>query len=75
MMEKLSALRNEMSHLWGGIFVLGGGVSTIVLTANKGILQIFFCVVGILLVLVFANAYLAKRIAIESILNKLKEDE
>lgn len=75
LMEKLSALRNEMSHLWGGIFVTGGGASTIILAASKSLTQIIFCIIGFSLMLIFLNAYLSKRIAIEDILNKLKEDE
>lgn len=75
LMEKLSALRNEMSHLWGGIFVVGGGSSTLVLIANKSLAQIIFCIIGFLLMLIFFNAYLIKRVAIEDILNKLKEDK
>jgi len=31
--EKLNSIRNEMSHLWGGAFVTGGGTFTLLSTS------------------------------------------
>lgn len=73
--EKLNSIRNEMSHIWGGIFVTGGGAITIVLTMNWNILQITFCLLGLLLSLTFVNAYLTKRIDLVNTLDELKEEK
>jgi len=73
LMEKSSALRNEMSHIWGGAFVIGGGISTIVLTLNWNLVKILFCLIGFLFIIIFLNAYMIKRMDLVNTINKLKE--
>ena len=71
--EKLNSLRNEMSHIWGGVFVIGGGAITILLTSSRSTLQVIFCIIGFLLAALFVNAYLAKRVNLVNTLNELKD--
>lgn len=70
MTEKLNSIRNEMSHLWGGIFITGGGAITIILTTGWTTLQITFCILGVLMSVLFINAYLIRK---QELMNNLSE--
>ncbi len=70
--EKLSCIRNEMTHLWGSIFATSGGVIALVLS-EFSILKLFFIVFGTLLTLIMINAYFIRRIEVMSILKELKK--
>lgn len=70
--EKLSCIRNEMTHLWGSIFATSGGVIALVLS-EFSILKLFFIVFGTLLTLIMINAYFIRRTEVMSILKELKK--
>ena len=70
--EKLSCIRNEMTHLWGSIFATTGGVIALVLS-EFSILKLFFIVFGTLLTLIMINAYFIRRTEVMSILKELKK--
>ncbi|MDD3436236.1 MAG: hypothetical protein PHC64_03680 [Candidatus Gastranaerophilales bacterium] len=62
-----------MSHIWGGIFIMGGGVFTVA-TTDMTILKLLFIVLGIIMTLLFINAYFIRKTELMRILNKLKEE-
>ena len=64
--EKLNCIRNEMTHLWGSIFVTSGGVIALVLS-EFNILKLFFIIFGTLLSLVMINAYFIRRTEVMNI--------
>lgn len=67
--EKLSSIRNEMSHIWGGIFIMGGGAITLMFTSTNA-LKTFIIFLGFLMVLIFINAYFIRK---QELLDALKE--
>lgn len=73
--EKFNSIRNEMSHIWGGIFVTGGGAITIVLTMALNPLQITFSVLGFWLAITLLNAYITRRLELLTILNELQKEK
>lgn len=74
MVEKLNSIRNEMSHLWGGIFITGGGAITLA-TTGYGNIKIVFIILGILMSSLFINAYFIRRGELLNILNELNKEE
>lgn len=72
--EKLNSIRNEMSHLWGTVFVTLGGAFTLVSTPFSVVRLVLafisFCVTGI-----FINAYFLRRDELLNILHGLKMEE
>lgn len=70
--EKLNCIRNEMTHLWGSIFVLGGGAIALFLN-GKTLTEYILASVGILCSIMMANAYFIRRTEVLKIVNKLKE--
>lgn len=60
LVEKLNSIRNEMSHLWGAIFVIGGGTFTFAVT-EMTTLKTIFIALGIPLAILFINAYFFKK--------------
>lgn len=73
LVEKIGAVKNEMSHIWGGVFVTGGGSITLA-TTGLNALKWTFIILGVLLTILFINAYITKRIELMSFLKELKED-
>lgn len=73
LVEKIGAVKNEMSHIWGGIFVTGGGSITLMFT-EANIFKWVFIAVGIMLTILFINAYITKRIELINFLKELKEE-
>lgn len=73
LVEKIGAIKNEMSHIWGGVFVTGGGSITLA-TTGLNPLKWTFIILGVLLTILFINAYITKRIELMSSLKELKED-
>lgn len=69
--EKLNSIRNEMSHIWGGIFVTGGGSVTLA-TTGYDITRLIFIIIGIWLAILFINAYFIRKQELMNILNELK---
>ena len=69
--ETLNSLRNEMSHLWGAVFVTGGGAITLLTTGYKSE-KVIFIVFGLIFALIFMNAYMVRRNEVVDILNRIK---
>jgi hypothetical protein len=72
--EKIGAIKNEMSHIWGAIFVTGGGAITIAVT-NFNILTLFLFIVGVVLSVMFLNAYFIRKQELIFNLDRLKEEK
>lgn len=73
--EKANCLRNEMNHIWGAIFIMGGGAIGFSVLQEKNMWIYAFIVTGFFLASVFLNAYMARRIELFKILNKLNNGE
>lgn len=71
LIEKIGAIKNEMSHVWGAAFVLGGGTITLITTGLNN-LKWVFVILGALLTILFLNAYAIRR---QELMNYLKELE
>lgn len=69
--EKIGAIKNEMSHIWGGAFVIGGGTITFIFTESNNYKWIFI-LIGIYFTILFINAYFIRR---QELMNYLKELE
>lgn len=73
-LEKLNSIRNEMSHFWGGIFITGGGAFTIISTASLNSTKVIITILGVIMMLVFINAYIMRRTELLNILQELKQE-
>lgn len=71
LIEKIGAIKNEMSHIWGGIFVTGGGAITLMFTEVNA-LKLTFIILGFLFAMLFTNAYIIRK---QELMNYLKELE
>lgn len=58
--EKLNSIRNEMTHLWGSIFIVGGGAVAFLINGTH-YYDYYIGTIGLLLALVFAYAYFVRR--------------
>ncbi len=72
--EQLNCIRNEMTHLWGSVFLLGGGSISLMLQypSFKGYL---LAAAGIITALILTYAYFIRREETIKIVNKLKGKE
>ena len=61
-----------MTHLWGGVFIVGGGAIALLLNGNS-IVHYILGILGILLSLIFINAYFVRRNEVVKIVNDLEE--
>ncbi len=73
--EKANCLRNEMNHLWGAMFITGGGAIGFICIEEKNMLIYTFIVLGILFSILFLNAYMLRRHDISKILLTIKQQE
>lgn len=73
--EKASCLRNEMNHLWGAIFIMGGGAIGFSIVEEKTILIYLYIIAGFFWAIVLFNAYFTKRVELTKILEKIKKGE
>lgn len=73
--EKLNSIRNEMSHLWGAIFITGGGTIAIIAAATWDATKITLCLLGIFMTMLFINAYMVRKDNLMNTLKKLKKEE
>ena len=73
--EKANCLRNEMNHLWGAMFITGGGAIGFSIVEVKTFLIYFYIILGFFWTIVFFNAYFVKRTELSKILGRLKEGE
>lgn len=72
--EKANCLRNEMNHLWGGMFITGGGAIGFIIIHEKTFLIYFLMLMGFLLTLIFLNAYIVRRFELTGILHTLQNE-
>lgn len=68
--EKLNSIRNEMTHLWGSIFIVGSG-SIALLLNSTGLRDYIIGILGILLGIIFINAYFVRRDEVVKIVKDL----
>ena len=72
--EKLNSIRCEMNYLWTGELVTFGGAFSFSIIENKNI-WIYFCIAaGIIIGLLFLNAFTIRRIEIKDIISELKKE-
>ncbi len=71
--EKLNCIRNEMTHLWGSVFIIGGGSVSLIIN-SASFKEYFIGIVGIVISLVFAYAYFIRREETLRIVNKIGEN-
>ena len=72
--EKANSIRNEMNHLWTAMLVTGGGAIGFAIFEYKNFLIYLFLVLGIIMTLLFVNAYINRRIELRNILVILKKE-
>lgn len=72
--EKLNSIRNEMTHLWGSVFVTAGGTIALILEHNKSALTYLFIIAGFLFTLLMVNAYFIRRNEVVKILKDLEAE-
>ena len=63
-----------MSHLWGGSFVMGGGAITLAIT-SPNILKSALALLGLVMTILFMNAYFLRKQEVLDILNELKQED
>ena len=73
--EKANCLRNEMNHIWGAIFIMGGGALGFSIVEEKSTLIYFYIIAGFFWALIFFNSYFVKRTELTKILEKLKKGD
>lgn len=72
--EKLNSIRNEMTHLWGSVFILGGG--SIAFVMNKPSISTYIIgFVGIIIAILFFNAYFVRRVEMFKMLESLEDEK
>ncbi|GBF23119.1 hypothetical protein tpqmel_0531 [Candidatus Gastranaerophilus sp. (ex Termes propinquus)] len=69
--EALKNLRNEMTHVWGSAFVLGGGGVTLVILRSSTIEAVLGWL-AFLGFIIFMNAYFSKYIKVDKITEELR---
>ncbi len=57
--EKLNCIRNEMTHLWGSVFILGGG--SISLFFKHTIEGYITGTIGVIFAIILAYSYFIRR--------------
>ena len=70
--EKLDIIKNEMNHLWTGMYIIGGGTIALLyqpITLPNVILKLLGCVFFVILF----NAYFVRRNLTISLLESIKE--
>ena len=70
--EKLNSIRNEMTHLWGSIFIVGGGSIALLLNSSS-VLGYILAIVGALLSIILAQAYFVRRNEVVKIVKNLED--
>lgn len=69
--EQIGILKNEMTHLWGSMFVIGGGSLTLFINYQNPLTNIL-CSLGFFLTILFLKTYFAKRTEIIYILREME---
>ncbi len=58
--EKLNCIRNEMTHLWGSVFIIGGGSFSLILNGST-FKEFLAGAIGTIIAMIFAYAYFIRR--------------
>lgn len=58
--EKLNCIRNEMTHLWGSVFIIGGGSFSLILNGSTS-KEFLAGAIGTIIAVIFAYAYFIRR--------------
>ena len=69
--ERLNSIRNEMTHIWGTVFVIGGG--SLALLKEHSILCLIVGIIGLLAAGLFFNTYFLRRNEVFNLLQQLEE--
>ncbi len=69
--ERLNSIRNEMTHIWGTVFVIGGG--SLALLKEHSILSLIVGIIGLLAAGLFFNTYFLRRNEVFNLLQQLEE--
>ena len=72
--EKLNSIRNEMTHLWGSVFVTAGGSIALFLN-SPSLVNYVLGVAGIIISIIMANAYFIRRNEVVKILKDLRAEQ
>ncbi len=72
--EKLNSIRNEMTHLWGSVFVTAGGAIALFLN-SPSLVNYVLGVAGIIISIIMANAYFIRRNEVVKILKDLQAEQ
>ena len=72
--EKLGIVKNQMSHLWNGAFVVGGGGIALLLN-DFNTVNIMLGSIGIIVAFIMLNTYFIKHNELLLILNGIEEDK
>ncbi len=71
--EYLNSIRNEMSHLWGSVFIIGGGAIGLFLL-EPNIVRYCLGIVGIIVAGLFFNIYFYRRQEMFKIIEKMEDE-
>ena len=72
--EKLNSIRYEMNYLWTGVLVTIGGTISFSIIENKTI-WLYGCMIsGLIMGLLFFNAFMIRRAEIKNIITILKQE-
>ncbi len=71
--EKLNCIRNEMTHLWGSVFIIGGSSISFMIASNSFKAR-FIGIIGIVAALMLVYAYFIRREETIKIVDNLKEE-
>ena len=70
--EKANSLRNEMNHLWTAMLVTCGGTIGFLVFENKNLFITLFIISGLVMTILFLNAYFNRRTELREVLKELK---
>ena len=71
--EKLNSIRNEMTHLWGSVFILAGG-SIALLLDDFSFKKLLLGLLGMILAILLFNTYFIRRIELQKMIKKMEEE-
>ena len=73
--EKANSLRNEMNRLWTAMLVTAGGAIGFSVFEYKNFLVYLFIISGIIMTILFINAYMNRRNELQNILTILNKEK
>ena len=73
--EKANSLRNEMNHLWTAMLVTCGVTIGFLFFESKNSGIAFFIILGLIMTILFVNAYFNRRIELREVLKELMGED